>query len=102
MDNKMIASVMGIVAFLSYLAGGMIIQDGTTPYLCEDTQQICVGTRLSSTYKTCYYLDDGEERGKRCLVEPYWEVYNNQNLKHEDTNGERFNCYPEPRGCEVI
>jgi len=70
--------VMTLAIFLSLIAGGGIISVldvNENAYYCESTNQICIGTRLSSSGKTCYYVENGTEHGKRCLTEPYWAEY---------------------------
>ena len=77
-DKKQISGVMVLTAFITAMFTGAIIQDNTTTYLCEDTQQICIGTKLSSTAKTCYYLENGTERMKRCST--LWIPYVNEDI----------------------
>lgn len=97
--------VMALAVFISLLAGGTgaIMLAGENTYFCEDTQQICIGTRLSSTGKTCYYMDDTEERGKRCLVEPYWQPYDNEPIEpviipySTEQTGQQWSCSKD--GC---
>ena len=86
---EMNKKIMALGVFLGILAGGSlssIIMPGESAYFCEDTQQICMGTHLSSTHKTCYYMDNGEELMKRCLKEPYWQIYENQEIEKEVIN----------------
>ena len=77
MENKTIAGVITLASFISAIAGGMVIPDGTNTYYCSDTDMICIGTHLSDTQKTCYYNLNGTEHYKRCLSEPYWQIYEN-------------------------
>jgi hypothetical protein len=72
-DKKTVSGLMALTAFLSLMAGGYVLS--TPTYLCQDTQQICLG-RLSSTGKTCYYTTSlGTQSSKSCSS--LWAVYNN-------------------------
>jgi hypothetical protein len=78
MDNKAVVGMITLTAFITYLAGGLITDDGT-PYFCEARDSVCIGSRLSETGKTCYYLVDGTEKGVRCMEG--WTVYNSGTSK---------------------
>jgi hypothetical protein len=72
MDNKKpLAGLMVLTSFLSALAGGAIL-GGNMAYYCESRDLLCLGDRLSSTGKTCYYSVDGEE--KRAVCTEGWTV----------------------------
>jgi len=93
MDKKKLSGLMMLSVFLSAVATYEVTYQGT-PYLCKDTGQVCIGTRLSSTGKTCYYQVNGTEKGKLCGS--MWEVY--RNIQPEQTR-ETYLCSPPPSGC---
>ena len=99
MDKKKLSGIMALVVFLTSISTYMVTYDGT-PYYCEGSNQICIGTRLSSTSKTCYFVENGTEKAKQCLKEPYWKIYKNEELTTK--NGKKYMCYPLPRGCELV
>ena len=89
MDDK-IKGVMTIAVLLSLLAGGATSDYfSDTVYYCESTENSCVGT-LSSTSKTCYYIDEeGDNRGKRCSsLWKEWDFTTPKNIIGEDVKEE--------------
>jgi len=83
MDKK-IGGVWILSVFIASILSSSIAYNPANTYYCNDTNIICVGTRLSESMKTCYYIgEDGSEHGKRCLTEPYWQVYNNEELNQK-------------------
>ena len=73
--------VMTLTVFLGILAGSgiaTVVDFGEKPYYCLDTNLVCVGS-ISDSGKTCYFVeDDGTSKMKRCLAEPYWQNYDNE------------------------
>ena len=101
--------VMALTVFVSLLAGGTasLILDTETPYFCEDTQQICIGTHLSPSGISCYFIDEeGNQRSKQCRESPHWQVYENQEVEKEiveytsEQNAKQWKC--SYNGCYPI
>jgi hypothetical protein len=86
MDKKKISGLMTLAIFLSAFTTYEVTYAGT-PYLCKDTGIICIGERLSSTGKTCYYQLNGTEKSKQCTSS--WEIYKNIDPK---ISGETYIC----------
>lgn len=62
-----------VVLALSFFGGAILFDGSDDIYYCEDRALVAKCDSLSSTSKTCYYIDDeGDKRGKRCSVDPYW------------------------------
>lgn len=72
LDKKRIAGLLLLTSFISGLAGDSLTYEGQA-YYCESRNLVCIGSRLSSTGKTCYWLADGEEKAARCTEG--WEPY---------------------------
>lgn len=65
LNKKTLGGIVTLTAFVAFLAGGQLPDDGT-PYYCEARGLVCTGTGLSDSGKTCYYVDNGTERRSVC------------------------------------
>jgi len=67
LSKKQLAGIVTMVALVAGVSAGILTYDEDYTYYCEARDVVAHCNRLSSTTKSCYYLDDdGEEHSYRC------------------------------------